>query len=223
MLWVAIYLQAFSQMIHFTKNDFQSWERFYRANMLNSLSGFKATHLVGTINAQGLPNLALFHNVVHLGADPALIGMVNRPRVAAPHTIANIETTGKWTMNSVQSTFLEKAHQCSAKYPEGVNEFEATGLTAEYKNGCEVPVVQESAVQYALTLVDIIPITHNDTFFIIGAIDQCWIREDLLQEDGFLQLDKAQIVTSTGLDGYTTTHPITRLHYAKPDPDSSKS
>lgn len=202
-------------MDHFSKEHFAGWERFYRANLLNSLSGFKATHLVATINKNGVPNLSLFHNVVHLGADAALIGMVNRPVAAAPHTLANIEATSLWTMNSVHPSILERAHQCSAKYEEGVNEFEAVGLTAEYKNDCSVPVVAESAVQYALQLVEIIPIKHNHTFFIIGSIEQLWVNEDLVQPDGFLQLDKAEVVTSTGLDAYFTTRFEARMKYAK--------
>ncbi|HSK13781.1 MAG TPA: hypothetical protein VK907_11240, partial [Phnomibacter sp.] len=84
-------------MLHYSKDTFAQWERFYRANFLNTLSGFKATHLVATTGPQGSPNLSLFHNIVHLGADPALIGMVNRPRAAAPHTLANIEASGRWT------------------------------------------------------------------------------------------------------------------------------
>ncbi len=203
-------------MLHFTKEDFTKWERFYRANLLNSLSGFKATHLVATVNVQGIPNLSLFHNVVHLGADPALIGMVNRPIAATPHTLANIEASGKWTLNSVHPDILEKAHQCSAKYPEGINEFIETGLTAVYKNDCIVPVVAESAMQYALSLVEIIPIKHNNTFFIIGSIEQLWVREDLLGEDGFLHTEKAGVITSTGLDAYYTTQLVARYVHAKP-------
>lgn len=209
-------------MYHFSKEHFAGWERFYRANLLNSLSGFKATHLVATINKEGVPNLSLFHNVVHLGADPALIGMVNRPIAAAPHTLANIDATGLWTMNSVHPAILDKAHQCSAKYEEGVNEFEAVGLTAEYKNDCPVPVVSESAVQYAVQLVEIIPIKNNNTFFIIGSIEQLWVNEDLVQPDGFLQLDKAEVVTSTGLDAYFTTVYEARFNYAKPGMEAGR-
>ncbi len=210
-------------MIHFSKEQFKEWERFYRANLINSLSGFKATHLVATINTRGTPNLSLFHNVVHLGADPALIGLVNRPVAAAPHTIANIEATGMWTMNSVHPDMLAKAHQCSAKYEEGVNEFEETGLTPEYKNDYPVPLVAGSAVQYAVKLVEIVPIRHNHTFFIIGSIEQMWLQEPLLQPDGFLRLDKAGVICSTGLDAYFTASFEARYQYAKPGIEPSKN
>ncbi len=203
-------------MLHFTKEDFIQWERFYRANLLNSLTGFKPTHLVGTLSPAGIPNLALFHNIVHLGADPALVGMVNRPRAAAPHTLSHIETHGFWTLNSVHPSFIDKAHQSSAKYDAGINEFDEVGLTATFKGGCIAPVVAESAVQYELKLVEILPIKHNQTFFIIGSIEQIWVQENLLAADGFLNLEKEEAVVSTGLDAYYTTQKLARFKYAKP-------
>jgi flavin reductase (DIM6/NTAB) family NADH-FMN oxidoreductase RutF len=203
-------------MVHYSIDVIKAWERFYRANFLNSVSGFKATHLVATVNEAGTPNLALFHNIVHLGADPALIGMVNRPRAAAPHTIANIEATGWWTLNSVHTAILEKAHQSSAKYADGVNEFEEVGLTAEYKEELPVPVVAESAIQYALKLVEIITITHNNTFFIIGSIEHVWLQEGLASADGFVNLDQAKVICSSGLDGYYLPEYLDRFRYARP-------
>lgn len=201
----------------YTLADLANMERFYRANLLNSLSGCKATHLVATCNAAGQPNLALFHNIVHLGADPALVGMVNRPRAAAPHTIANIEATGWWSLNSVHPAILAQAHQCSAKYPADVNEFEATGLTPEWPEGTPVPLVQQSALRYLLQLVEIVPIQHNGTYLIIGSIQQVWHASHLLQPDGFLDLSAAAVVTSSGLDAYYAPQPLARYKYAKPD------
>jgi len=203
-------------MLHYSIDTIKTWERFYRANFLNSISGFKATHLVATVNDAGTPNLSLFHNIVHLGADPALIGMVNRPRSAAPHTLANIEATGWWTLNSVHPAILEKVHQCSAKYADGVNEFEEVGLTAAYKEGLPVPVVAESAIQYALKLVEIIPIAYNNTFFIIGSIEHVWLKKGLTGSDGFVELGNADAVCSTGLDAYYAPSPLGRFKYAKP-------
>lgn len=45
-------------MQQFTPAEWQTWERFYRANFINSLTGFKSASLIGTMNAQGVPNLA---------------------------------------------------------------------------------------------------------------------------------------------------------------------
>ncbi|HSK12147.1 MAG TPA: flavin reductase, partial [Phnomibacter sp.] len=121
------------------------------------------------------------------------------------------------TLNSVHASIVDKAHQCSAKYPEGVSEFEATGLTPEYLDEWPVPVVKESALRYALQLVEIVPIRHNDTFLVIGSIEHVWVRDDLVGADGFLHLQKAEVVASTGLDAYYLPKFLARFAYARPD------
>lgn len=199
-----------------SKETIQGWERFYRGNFVNSLSGFKSASLIATINKEGIPNLAIFSNIVHLGADPALIGFINRPLEAAPHTLANIESTGFYTINHIHPEFITQAHQTSAKYAAGVNEFLAVGLQEEYVHDFPVPFVKESKCAYAMKMVEIIPIKHNNTFFVIGELQQVRIEKDILAADGFLQLEKIESVTSLGIDGYYNTIAIGRFRYAKP-------
>lgn len=200
----------------FTLADWVKWDRFYRANFLNSLSGFKSVSLIGTISENGIPNLAIFSNIVHLGADPALIGFVNRPLAAAPDTIRNIQQTGYYTINHIHEAIYQQAHQTSAKYPADTDEFLATGLTAQYRAGIQAPFVEESKVQYCLSLKEIIPIQWNNTFFVIGAVEQVFVDDRFIAPDGFIDLHKAGSLASCGLDAYYTTQPLERLAYAKP-------
>ena len=195
--------------------ELNTYDRFYRANLINSLSGFKSVSLIGTKNEDGVSNLAVFSNIVHLGADPALIGFVNRPLEAAPHTIKNIETDGVYTINHVHSSWVAQAHQTSAKYPEGVSEFTACGFTEEYLNDFAAPFVKESVIKYGMQLKEIIPIKHNNTFFVIGEVVMIHFPEELIATDGFIEADKAGSVCSLGIDGYYSTELITRLPYAK--------
>jgi flavin reductase (DIM6/NTAB) family NADH-FMN oxidoreductase RutF len=204
-------------MQQFTPAEWQSWERFYRANFINSLTGFKSASLIGTINAQGVPNLGMFSSIVHIGSDPALIGYINRPLAAAPHTLANIKANGFYTVNHIRSSFLAQAHQTSAKYPDEVNEFTEVGLTEEYIEGVKVPFVKESSIKYLLSLREIVPITLNDTFLVIGQLEQVLIDPALQPtSDGFLHLDQAGSICSNGLDAYYHTELIDRYDYAKP-------
>ena len=204
-------------MQQFTPAEWQSWERFYRANFINSLTGFKSASLIGTINAQGVPNLGMFSSIVHIGSDPALIGFINRPIAAAPHTLANIKTNGFYTVNHIQASFLGQSHQTSAKYPDEVNEFTEVGLTEEYLDGVKVPFVKESPIKYLLSLKEIIPITLNATFLVIGQLEQVLIVPSLQPtSDGFLHLDQAGSISSNGLDAYYKTELIDRYDYAKP-------
>jgi len=194
-----------------------SWDRFYRANFINSLTGFKSVSLIGTINKTGHTNLGIFSSLVHIGSDPALVGYINRPIKAAPHTLENIKSTGVYTINHIHPYFLEKAHQTSAKYPDEVSEFDEVGLTPEFLDNTTAPFVKESKIKYALTLEDIIPIMLNDTFLVIGKIQQVKLEQNILLLDGFLELDKAGTVCSNGIDGYYATQLIDRFEYAKPN------
>lgn len=205
-----------------SSSSIQSWERFYRANFINSLTGFKSLSLIGTINSEGQTNLGVFSSIVHIGSDPALVGYINRPTKAAPHTLANIQATGVYTINHVHPTFLERAHQSSAKYPEQVSEFEEVGLTPEFLENMKAPFVKESSVKYALSLKEVIPISLNNTFLVIGEIQRVKLEDDILLEDGFLSLDKAASLCSNGIDGYYSTQLIDRYEYAKPGVDPKK-
>ena len=210
-------------MQQFTPAEWQSWERFYRANFINSLTGFKSASLIGTINAQGIPNLAMFSSIVHIGSDPALIGYINRPVAAAPHTLANIKANGLYTVNHIHPSFLDKAHQTSAKYPDEVNEFKEVGLTEEYIQGIHVPFVKESLIKYVLSLKEILPILLNNTFLVIGQLEQVLIDPSLQPStDGFLHLDQVGSICSNGLDAYYNTTLIDRYAYAKPDKPAEK-
>ena len=98
-----------------------------------------------------------------------------------------------------------------------MNEFAAVGLTEEYVDGVLVPFVKESHIKYLLSLKEIIPIQLNDTFLVIGQLEQVFIDPSLRpMTDGFLHLDQAGTICSNGLDAYYNTTLIDRFAYAKP-------
>jgi flavin reductase (DIM6/NTAB) family NADH-FMN oxidoreductase RutF len=209
-------------MASFSFSNIESWERFYRANLINSLTGFKSVNLFGTVNKLGQTNLSIFSSIVHIGSNPPLVGYINRPLKAAPHTLANIQATGVYTINHIHPSFMQQAHQTSAKYAAGISEFTEVGLTPEYLENIAAPFVKESTIKYALSLQQIIPIELNDTFLVIGKIISIHIASDVVSEDGFLQLDKAASICSNGIDRYYTTELIKRYSYAKPGVEPQK-
>jgi flavin reductase (DIM6/NTAB) family NADH-FMN oxidoreductase RutF len=200
---------------HYSLASIHEMERFYRGNFINCLTGFKSPVLIGTVNSKGEENLAIFNNLVHLGADPALIGFINRPREAAPHTLSNIEETGIYTINHIQMSFVEKAHQTSAKYPEGVSEFEKVELSPEKREDCIAPFVKESPVKFSMVLKEIIPIRFNNTYFVIGAIRDIYLDASIVEEDGCLNFYESEIITSIGINRYASVDEGIKLAYAK--------
>jgi flavin reductase (DIM6/NTAB) family NADH-FMN oxidoreductase RutF len=204
-------------MKHFTIQEVKSWDRFYRGNFINSISGYKSVSLIGTVDEENNPNLAIFSNIVHLGADPALVGFINRPREASPHTLSNIESTGSYTINHIHEEFLEKAHQTSAKYAKHESEFEKTGLSPLWTDHTKAPFVKESKVRYGMELQEIIPLKQNNTFLVVGAIQDIYVPRVAVQADGYVDLENVGSLASLGIDGYYKTTLLNRYAYAKPD------
>ena len=204
-------------MHHFISANWNAWDRFYRANFMNSLSGFKSASLIGTISEGGIPNLAIFSNLVHIGADPVLIGFINRPVEAAPHTLANIQSTGVYTINHIHPAMVAQAHQTSARYPCGTDEFAMTGLTPVFEPSIAAPFVGESRIRYALRLQSVLPIELNRTCLVIGEVTDVYLNNEYLEQDGFIGADAADSVCSLGIDGYFSCSRINRYAYAKTD------
>lgn len=199
------------------KSDLSQLDQRFRANLINSIGGFKSLCLIGTVDSNGLTNLAVFNSIIHIGANPPLIGFIVRPDSVDRHTLANILETKDYTINHVNEGIYKQAHQTSARYGKGTSEFTATGLGIDWKAECNAPFVTESKVQLGVQFKQRIDITLNKTILVIGEITQLYFPKTCLCEDGFLDIEKAESITCSGLDSYHTTQRIERLNYAKPD------
>ena len=189
----------------------------FRTQLINSMPGVKALNLVGTRDAEGRENLAIFNSIFHVGANPPYLGMVIRPDSVDRHTWQNIQATGSYTLNAVGADFYRKAHQTSARYDNQTSEFDAVGLNPEYRDGVIAPFVAESAIKIGLELQEFQRVECNGTLIVIGKVVYVEIEDELITDDGSVDLVKAQSVGSIGLDGYVDLSWIDRLSYAKPD------
>ena len=189
----------------------------YRATLINSLPGFKCLQLVGTMGKNGHSNLGIFNSIFHLGASPALLGMVFRPDSGNHDTLKNIKNSGFYTFNNVLPDYYEQAHQTSARYTNGRSEFVECGFTEYFMPEFEAPFVAEATIKIAMELKEIIPISLNNTNLVIGEIKHILVSEDLIGADGYVDHEKAGTITVVGLDSYFDTLPLARLTYAKPD------
>ena len=204
-------------MQHVNKTQLVDMPSRYRAQLVNSLSGFKSANLIATCNEDGLTNLAIFSSVVHLGASPALVGFVMRPDSVARHTLENIQQTKQYTINQINNDIWQQAHQTSARYLAEESEFDYCDLTPTFVDGIDAPFVKESRLKYALTLKEIIPISHNNTQFVIGEITDVLCQQDAIKNDGYIDIEALGTVAVSGLDSYHVSQRLSRLNYAKPD------
>ncbi len=202
---------------HFSFVDLMTLEQRYRAAFVNSLTGFKSVSLIGTKSAKGQTNLAIFNSIVHIGANPPYIGFISRPDSVDRHTLRNILETGYYTINHVNSSIYTQAHQTSARYPENLSEFSATGLHEQYLNDFFAPYVEQSTIKIGVRYIEQIPIKINGTILVVGRIDHVYFPTDCLCNDGFLDIEKAGTIAGGGLDSYHQTQRLNRLTYAKPN------
>ncbi|MCR8667982.1 flavin reductase [Aestuariibaculum sp. M13] len=203
-------------MMYFSRNDINDMHHLYRINLINSCSGFKSANLIGTKSKDGIENVAVFSSVTHLGSHPPLLGFVLRPTTVLRNTYENIKETGVYTINHIHKSIIEDAHHTSAKYSKDVSEFEVTNLISEYKTGCFAPFVQNAPVQLQMRYVSEYFIKENDTILLIGEVEGLFLNDDLLEDDGFINLSKAEIASINGLDAYTIPKFEKRLEYQRP-------
>lgn len=200
-----------------TEQDFNAMPSRRRAALVNSLSGFKSANLVGTADSSGMTNLAIMSSAVHLGSHPPLLALVVRPGGDERHTLANILATECFTINHVTAPLIEAAHQTAARYQRQESEFEATGLTPEWREGLAAPMVLEASVKLGMRLREHQELKINKTHLVIGEIILADIPESGLMADGTLDLQECGTVALTGLDTYHAAAPVKRMAYAKPD------
>ena len=201
-------------MRHLTAADIAGFEKIYRLNLVNGLPGFKSANLVGTAAADGTTNLAVFSSALHLGSDPALLGIVTRPTTVPRHTYANLKSSGCYTLNHVPEALAAQAHYTSANFPDTVSEFDACGFTAEYRDDFPAPYVAESALSIGLRLLEEHAIS-NGTVLLVGTVEHVYLNEKLLRPDGTLDLAAADTAAISGLDGYHAVQPPVRFGYAR--------
>ena len=199
-----------------TKENILEFEKLYRTNLFNSLSGFKSANLIGTISKEGKTNLAIFSSVIHVGANPPLMGLLLRPVSVERHTYSNIKETGFFTINQIHKDIFKQAHQTSARYDKDVSEFDACGFTSEYSVTVKAPYVKESKIKIGLKFLEEHEIKSNGTIFIVGEIIEVIVPDEVITNEGYVDIEKAETIAISGLDSYHETKRIARLSYAKP-------
>lgn len=197
------------------KKDIQHLERKYRLNLINSISGIKPANLIGSRSVNKKDNLAIFSSVVHLGSNPALLGLVMRPQTSTiKDTYSNIMDTGFYTINHVSESFIRKAHYTSAKLQKDQSEFEIMNIEKEFIDDFYAPFVKASAVKIGLKYVESHSLS-NDCIFITGEVAILEFPNESCNEKGQLDLSSYGCVGISGLNTYYSLSRIESLPYVR--------
>ena len=195
--------------------EIMNLEKYYKASLINKISGLRSANLIGTANLEGVTNLAIFNSVTHIGATPPLLGIVMRPLTVERHTYDNIKSLGYFTINQVNEAIHERAHQTSAKYHKGTSEFDECRLTPKFTVDFPAPFVAESKIQIGLSYKEEYHIKANNTVLLIGQIEKLILPDGVITEDGDLDLAALETVAVGGLDTYYSCNRLGRYRYAR--------
>ncbi len=202
--------------MHFNRKKIDSLDHLYKINLINSISGFKSANLIGTRSLTGVTNVAVFSSVTHYGSAPPILGFVLRPTTVVRNTYDNIKETGLFTINHIYKGIIEDAHHTSAKYTSEISEFDKTLLEESYLNDFYAPFVKGSPVKMAMKYLEEYHIKANGTILLLGEVLDLYVEDILVEEDGFVNLEKGNIAAINGLDGYVTPKLYSRLAYQRP-------
>jgi flavin reductase (DIM6/NTAB) family NADH-FMN oxidoreductase RutF len=205
-------------MKKFSVSELEEMDQRFRSNLINSIYGPKPTFLIGTKNTENQENLAIFNSIVHLGANPALVGFIQRPLISTSHTYRNIIESGFYTLNQLNENMLPQAHFTAAKFEDDQSEFEKCGFTPEYSEDFIAPYVLESFVQIGVRFVEEHHLKVNDTRLIIGQIEEIRIKnENSLAVNGIINHELNLVANAAGLESYYKTKFIQNLPHPKLD------
>ena len=202
--------------MHYTRDQINDLEKIKKINLINSCSGYKSANLIGTISKEGITNVAVFSSVTHLGSNPPTLGFILRPTTVPRDTYKNILESGVFTINHIFEDIIEDAHHTSAKYEEAISEFDITALEDEYHNDCIAPFVKGSPVQMEMKFIEEYHIKSNNVIHIISEIKNLYVKDYILNDDGFLDLAKGKVAAINGLDAYAIADGNTRFNYQRP-------
>ena len=165
-----------------------------------------------TIDAEGRPNLSPFSFFNVFGANPPILifSPARRGRDnTVKHTYNNAKATGEVVINVVNYDIVQQVSLSSTEYAEGVNEFEKAGLTMLESELVKPFRVAESPVQFECRINEVVETGSEGGAgnLVICQVLKMHIREDILDEKGYIDQHKIDLVARMGGNWYTRATP----------------
>jgi len=164
--------------------------------------------LVGSLDENGISNLAPFSFFNAFGANPPIIGFspALSGRTGLPKdTLLNIKETKEFTVSIVNSSIVEQISLSSCEFDKNIDEFVKTGLTKYKSENIGAYGVQESNFIMECKLHDIISLggKPGSGNLILGEVLQFHINDSILTETNQVDPYKLDPIARNGGSWYT--------------------
>ena len=161
-----------------------------------------------TIDANNNPNLSPFSFFNVFSSNPPIMIFSPARRVrnnTTKHTLDNVENMKEVVINIVNYDIVHQMSLSSTEYPEGVNEFEKSGLTMLPSDLVKPFRVAESPVQFECKVNDIIRLGTEGGAgnLVICEVVKIHISEEVLDTDEKINQEKLDLVARAGGNYYS--------------------
>ncbi|MBJ3776905.1 flavin reductase family protein [Acuticoccus mangrovi] len=160
---------------------------------------------IGTLNADGVPNLGPYSFFAALGSHPHMILFSSE---GLKHSYVNAKERGEFTFSLATEALTEAMNVSSAAVADGANEFELAGLTLGQSVEIATPFVAESPAALECVTVEATQIHDRDgnpvdRYYVIGQVVQTHIRDEYVR-DGRFDTAAARPIARMGYRDYST-------------------
>ncbi|HEY9185321.1 MAG TPA: flavin reductase family protein [Salegentibacter sp.] len=161
-----------------------------------------------TLDSQGRPNLSPFSFFNVFGSNPPtlIFSPARRGRDnTVKHTYNNAKANKEVVINIVNFDMVQQMSLSSSEYAEGVNEFEKAGLSMLKSELVKPFRVAESPVQFECKVKEVVELGQEGGAgnLIICEVLKMHIKEEILDEKGFIDQHKIDQVARMGGNWYT--------------------
>ncbi|MDH3607041.1 MAG: flavin reductase family protein [Acidimicrobiia bacterium] len=165
---------------------------------------------VGTVSAEGVPNLAPFSFFNVFGVTPPTVVFSPIGNVAKD-TLENVTLTGEFTLNSVTEEVLAAMNQTATT--ASVDEFAVAGLTPHESDVVAAPRVAEAKASMEALVRQIIPIGDGPmrANLVVGEVVRIHVADHLLDGTRVLPHELRAVGKLAGPD-YALTREIVSHH-----------
>jgi flavin reductase (DIM6/NTAB) family NADH-FMN oxidoreductase RutF len=169
---------------------------------------------ISSISADGIHNLAPFSQFQNLTFDPPYVMFAanQNSRETRKDTVVNVEQMGEFVYNMATYDLRDAVNRSAAEVPPEVDEFSLAGVTKAPSIKVRPCRVAESPVQFECRYYQTIRLPGNGPMgtvdVIIGRVVFVHIKDEVLTQDGRLDILKVRPLARLGYYDYTTVDSI---------------
>jgi flavin reductase (DIM6/NTAB) family NADH-FMN oxidoreductase RutF len=169
---------------------------------------------ISTVSREGVHNLAPFSQFQNLTFDPPYVMFASNQstRGLRKDTVVNTEQTGEFVWNMATYELREAVNKSAEEVGPEVDEFQLADVTKAPSRIVKPCRVAESPIHFECTYHQTIRLPGNGTMgtvdVVIGRVIAIHIKDDVIRQDGRIDVLKIRPIARLGYRDYTSVESI---------------